>query len=432
MTIEHQIAQAFPKLGMSELSGIRSVIAGGVRDFRRLAFSPGFGFDPFTEDEIVDYFTSKNRFNLSLKKERGKGILYGVPHSRIRRGFLNGLPGELRLAIVCPKLQFFKLDTAIASFLEISPFSLQIETIDDIGMGHSVFRIGANGTDIVVKQEDNSNQQFYGLLQSHLGWPTFRSQHVIGTRSWEITDYLGSNNLNQALVSGEIDDWDGLVIQLARHAVLGDVMGREDRHFENYMLQSGAILPVDTSALFGIGNEEWVERYIAGGLYEVCVLARFVESPERFARYTDLFITEYRQYFDHLASEVDIIKSTISGFFQSPGNHLNYVESRLNDPLYPRNQFHLYRSALKTMMERRIWKAVLAERVAADSSILTRSEWLKMYYLADQERVSNFFLFEMHEKSLADDFSRFGLVTPDRQAEICDAKALVDRYFIVE
>ena len=373
-----------------------------VDEFNTYTFPAGFGFDPFSVADVVAYLSSEDHYNLSLRKVRGKGILYGTIHAKLRRRFFNDLPIETRVAVIMPKLKHFKIDRHLRDFVGMRS-QVPILDVEDIGMGHSVYRLTTPHGDLVVKQEDVPNQQFYMEFQRALGYPWFRSKHYIGQRTWELTDYLGNSNLNEVLVAGAVPNWTHLIDQLAGHAAMGDVLGREDRHFENYVVQGPSILPVDTSMLFGDGNEVWSERYIAGGLYEICVLGQFRNEPRLFRDYFTQFRNAYMSQLKQLMERRSQIETLIGEFFdEDPINshRCRYVRERLENLAYPDAQFERYRSALEEMMMRRVVKQAISDRVSVDPSILARSPILKMYYLADQGRVSTLFLLEYHRDAV--------------------------------
>lgn len=382
-----------------------------LSEFRNVAFPRGFGFDAYSRQDIVRYLVSPDHYNLSLKKVRGKGILYGKVHAELRRQFFNQLPREVKINCLVPKLRHFGLQTILSDYFGMRS-QIPITDVEDIGMGHSVYRISTPMGDVVLKQESVPNQQFYIEFQRALGYPWFKSRHYVGYRAWELTEYLGPVNLNDLLISGEVSDWPALIRQLARQAAMGDVLGREDRHVENYLVQRQSILPVDTSMLFGHGNEQWSNRYVCGGLYEICVLDRVPSEESQALR--GCFEQEYRNQFKQLVDRADQIYRLVSEFFGEtggPSHRLEYIRHRLEDDGYPDAQFKMYYSGLITMRERYQLKEKIRQ-VAYDSpKILDQSPIIKMYYLADLDRVSALFLFEEHQDQLLNELERFGVLT---------------------
>ena len=76
---------------------------------------------------------------------------------------------------------------------------------------------------------------------------------------------------------------------------------------------------------------------------------------------------------------------------------VEYVRSRLLDvPGYFLAQKKIYEEAFEVMLARRVQKLRLQELVSASPDILNQNAWLKMYYLADRDRLSTFYLLEDH------------------------------------
>ena len=420
MTSDQVIRLQHAITGASNLDQIVDDVARTVALFRAQAFPSGFGFDAFEIDDVINYFCSEDHYNLSLRKVRGQGVLYGTIHASLRRQFFNDLPLQARIDVVLPKMRHFNIDVHLRDFVGMRS-RVPILDVEDIGMGHSVYRLSTAHGEVVVKQEDVPNQQFYMEFQRALGYPWFRSQHYVGKRTWELTDYLGPTNLNDVLVNNGVSDWDGLIDQLARHAAMGDVLGREDRHFENYVVRGNSILPVDTSMLFGDGNEQWSERYIAGGLYEICVLSQFVEDEGLFSHYFSRFQFSYMAQCRMLTQSTNAILRLIAEFFDEDRDlsyRCSYVRQRLENKDYPILQFHRYRSGMEEMMRRRVIRMAIQRKVLAEPEVLDRSPILKMYYLADQGRVSTLFLLELHRQQVEDALETNGIILVQDQVEM--------------
>ncbi len=198
-----------------------------------LLFPKGFGFDLYTEEDVWEYIRSPRQFHFGLKKERGKQLLYGVDHVAVRRAFLNQLPLKDRLRIVEPKLAYYEVPQKLE---EILSAPVEIVNAEDIGMGHSVYKLtiktpGAPPTQWVVKKEELLSQEFHCGLLKVLEWPSFVSRHFAAEKgSIEITEHLDGTLLTEKM-GGEQPVWDAaLAIRLARYAAMADVLGRGDRH----------------------------------------------------------------------------------------------------------------------------------------------------------------------------------------------------------
>ncbi len=345
-----------------------------VDRFAPLAFPKGFGFDSFTFDDVWHYLTDDSVFSLALKKITGKGILYGPIHAQCRRSLFNGLPKQERVNLLSKKIRYFGI---------LDP-NFVLTDAEDIGMGHSVYRIETNGVQQVIKREELRHQSFFCELLRVLGWPSFQTRRVENHKgAWEISEYLGDVHLDQFIRDQSLGDVER---QLACHAALGDVMGRGDRHFENYMVYQGNLLPVDISFLFWEGNEQWVQAYVAGGMGEIDALEN---QPERL----DVFFQNYAKALAEIKSKQKEIEALIISFF----GQADFVNQRLNRiDNFVREHRRLYHDAFQEMLGRRKYKMMLQEigDVAPDSL----DHWLKMYYLADKGRQSCFFLWETRSK----------------------------------
>ena len=271
-------------------------------------------------------------------------------------------------------------------------FNLDIKNLKDvvdIGMGHGVYKlIFDNQHCVVVKETDSDFPEFFNSLLSFLGYPclkikTLNKKGVL----WSISEYLEGSHLTQYLSMKNIDA--NLVKQLAYHACIGDVFGRGDRHFENYLIHDSIVYPLDISYLFYPENELWVDRYIKGGQAEFSVIC---EVPEQ----KDLFWKCYLETFNTLNSKKEKINQFIFGFFSKNDADIynEFVNSRLLDINYVSSRKKLSEEALIEFEKRYKIKLKLVEAVKKDSSILLKDPLLYMYYYANKDRYSAFFLID--------------------------------------
>lgn len=352
--------------------------------FSRLVYP---GLDPFTLPQITTYLQQADHFSLALNKLKGKGVLYGLDHVRIRASFLNELAQGDRVSVVSQKLRHVGVfdDEALHRLVDAY----------DIGMGHSVYKLVFPDKTWVLKPREATNQLFYCDVLQRLGWPSFMAKSLETVQGkWELSEYLGSDVLGDlfqpgACLSGSVEK------ELAKHAALGDILGRGDRHFENYVVAQGHLYPIDLSYLFWEDNEVWVRRYISGGMAEFSSLGFFVNDPVVFCAKVTAFFDEYLETLLFLKSKQSVIEDAISAHFSHAldAGYKQFVSQRLDDlDGYFEQQKQMYTEALNTYLNRCRYKQFLSEMAAKTPEILDQYPTLKMYYLADKGRLSAFFL----------------------------------------
>ena len=167
-----------------------------------------------------------------------------------------------------------------------------------------------------------------------------------------------------------------------------------DRHLENYIVKNNQLYPVDITFLFWEGNEQWVNKYIAGGAYEINVLAQYADKPEVLKAKLELFFFAYQKIFQELKSELKVSTKLIEEFFSGKDydtkRKIKYVQSTLQDPGYVHQQKQLYQIGFKKMLKRVKHKKLLEEIYATQGDL--EDDRLKMYYLANKGRHTCFFL----------------------------------------
>ncbi len=366
---------------------VKAHFFGFLDTFKPLAFPKGFGFDAFELEDILTFFITETQFEFSLKKEKQKHILYGHIHGEARQQLFNGLPSELK------RQCFLKKCEALNLFPVLDVLPSEILDCWDIGIGHSVYAVKTSQKTFVIKREELPNQSLFCLLLAGLGWPSFDSKH---RDKWEISDYLGSTSLCDVLqaqpaLRQDIED------QLAKHAALGDVLGRGDRHYDNYMMTEKGLVPIDISFLFWEGNEDWDYKYISGGLYEYNVLRRYsgTELDEKKTR----FFKIYKETLLELKSAQSLLEQHITTFLGrfhlETQDKLFFIRQRLNHlETYFESQKWLYEKGFKTMEKRERLKQKLHTWKLDNLDMCNQTPLLKMYSLTDTNRPSCFFLLE--------------------------------------
>ncbi|NDD67448.1 hypothetical protein EBZ35_07360 [bacterium] len=381
--------------------------------FRSIAL-PELGFMPFEWDDVC--CAHPTDWGMTLNKRRGAGILYGVQHCWIRRAFFNDLPLSARCEWVTLYWNQYGIGDRLSQFLGQSVSLGDSQDVQDIGMGHMVLAIHfSSGQSVVIKPEPFPHQPYYQQLLQVLGCRSIRSHHFSGDFPIEISEWVPGTTVCDTIFSRlDPDPWlvsDTMIRQLAFHAALGDVIGREDRHLENYIwdAQSQAVVPVDTSVLFGDGNESWVFEYVAGGLAEWAVLAPCVQSPTLFEQGKAMFRSMYQAAHHQIAQQMGPIQALTAHYFgTSAGWRSRFMQDRVGVPAYLTAQLARYEHALSDWQRR--WQARIALSHAVTNGLsLATFPLLHMYHLAHEGRGAAFFLHAMHQPFLAREWQQAGL-----------------------
>lgn len=384
-----------------------------------ISFSSQFGFPSISLSQYVSFLTDPSQFQLSLNKQSGRHLLFGVAHIQNRRSLLNDIPSPLRKTLLAQKLQWHGLSSKLTEFnahtLNASvDHDVRIADITDIGRAHSIYRVDLAGPaprSVVIKKEASTYTVFYHRLLMVLEWPHHpTSSYQDENGEWELSPFLGDSSLDQVLLSpNEIQNPTDLCRQLAAHAALGDVVGRGDRHHENYMVQDGTLYPIDVSFLFWEENESWISTYVEGGLYEV----NAIEALHEQCNWT-LFREAYCEAMDQIRHHKNEIQSIIRDYFGSkdPQTHqkIAFITTRLT-PTYTMDQLSLYESAMDTYRSRIPIKHELQRWGNRHPTQLALHDRLKMYYYANQDRLAAFFL--LHHHMTLDDVTRIMRSSPE-------------------
>lgn len=384
-----------------EQARVNVVIQSGIHRLAPLVLGKGQGFENFTPEDITSFYTTPSEFSLRLKKEKGKGILYGADHIKIRQSFFNDLPEDLRLHIAIPKLEDKGLISKIASFLTCKSSDFTIIDITDIGVSHSIYKLSVhvNNTTVslVIKYEVLPHQSFYCQLLDVLGWPSYRSTHFKDAQgAWEFSEYLGEENLSQTLLrTGSINK--EIETQLIKHAALGDVLGRGDRHFDNYIVRGHYLYPLDIAYLFWEGNEDWTKKYVMGGMYEINYFSHAYPTLQPNLD-MNAFYKIYQDTRLELLEKKELLINKINQFYwlKEPETQrkVAYMVERLESPSFFEEMKSCYSKSLQEMEKRVALKERLKKQYDKDPSTLTELE--KMYVVGEAGRWSTLYLWEDH------------------------------------
>ncbi len=344
------------------------------------------GFEIFSSDDILRFLEQPSCTSLHFKKETGKGYLYGLELAHLRQALFNEVPQSVRCDIFRQKLCHVGLDNHIVDFVQVG--YEELIDVTDIGMGHSVYRCDfSNNRSVVVKQTGTHYPHFYSQVLQRLQWPYIPLvSYDTSDGVWTLSEYVPGHHLTHHFNTEKVTEH--LVIQLAQQACLGDVLGRGDRHFENYLWCEDVLYPMDVSYLFYPDNETWVDRYVKGGQSESCV--------EVICSDYTVFWTAYDETFQWLTTQQKQLEDVIGDHF-SPDQakiYNAYIVSRLHQEDYVQRRNQACRAGLDVFRIRQEAKLRLQEVIAQDEEILGQDPLLWMYYHADRGRMTAFFLMD--------------------------------------
>jgi len=366
-----------------------------IQHLQQISFANLDGFETLHIEDVYRYFLSHDMLSISLKRDRGKGLLYGLEHVIYRRQFMNGLSQKTRLFIIENKLSTLGLSDILKKECVGNLYDIQ-----DVGMGNSVFvmafeKTGGNNRSIILKKKESDFQVFYCKLLTVLGWPSYTT-FTISTPfgEWEVSDYFEVGNLNQSISS--IHEISHLEQLLSKHAALGDVLGRGDRHVENYLYDK-TLLPIDVSYLFYKDNHEWTYRYIAGGVYELSILQRYKNDLDLLKSHMARYWNHYWQTLLYIKSHEKLILDQIESFFQSEKKqtYMAYIVENLHNPEgFLKKTKEECQRAFIDLLNRVVYKESLDKLVKQGVQV---GDELYMYWMAHQKRLSTFLHIELRD-----------------------------------
>ncbi len=340
---------------------------------------------------------AQDSFGFRLVRDQPR-MLYGSSHILARQAHFNALSKSDRCQIGLSLFQRFDLQKHLQDFLHI-PTPPLILDIEDIGMAHSVYKvvvqIKSSPISVVIKQERFQNQEFYTSFLQQLGWPSFESRHYFGKGfQWEISSYLGPVTLHQFVQSSPVPE--AFISKLAAHAALGDLLGRGDRHFENYVVQNGNLYPIDISHLFDPDNDAWTARYISAGASEFgAVLCQ--NTDEAFPEKIAVFMAYYHQTLVSLKSQEPLLMASLEPFktrLDPPLAHAFFTHRTQDISAYFESQKQTYLKSLLIFFKRRYLRSLLEDIVKKDPEALDKDPILSMYAQAHINRFWCFFRLE--------------------------------------
>lgn len=383
-----------------------------IRTLQRLEGPKGYGYDPISQSDGKLYLFRAEEFDFGFSKQNGI-VVYSLEQVEARRSFFNDLPQDMRVHLCRQKLEALDLNRQLDEFL---PFHQStISDVQDIGMSHSVYLISCTSPEgdihrVVLKKEEHPNQQFFTGLLSELGWPSFRSRHLQNASgAFEIYDYTEGRNVNEVLLTPEASTvlLPQLTRELARQAALGDFLGLGDRHMENKILHQQKIIPIDINYLFMENNTEWTPKYCESGMYEVALLAKVTASDSLLEATARYFFSEYRKTMQELANATPRIQNHIAAFplWSDDERNANTVfvgKQYASVDALTENHIELMVDAIQHLQERHLYRGLLRDLHCHLPAIVESDPVMRMYYYADLDRSSCFYLYELWNPRLLD------------------------------
>jgi len=360
------------------------------------------GYNQYDITQLIGFITQPSQFSIDLLKEKGKGILYGDAVVRLRQSIFNALPDPIKQRVLIRKLDhlglIFAIETALGT--SVSKYA-DIGDVSDIGMAHTVYKVVIHHNAYVIKPKDTNHLACFNALAKSVSLPIFATYALKTSQGeWELSAYIKSQTVSHFLIDNTPTE--GIITQMAHHAALGDVIGRGDRHLENYILENDTVYAVDLSILFWDNNAVWTQRYAAAGMIEMSILSAFTHSKSEFLHHMDLFYRAYTEMIRRCQQKLDQMVSIIRTFSldaELQQYRCQFVTHHLQDPAFIDTHFRLYIDAFLTCLSRAPYHQALNTIGDHHFDALTDAPLLKMYYLSHQNRMSSFFLLDCFNRT---------------------------------
>lgn len=340
------------------------------------------GFTPFSESYIWDRLCDPQHFSIEFNKIKGQGYLYGRDLAVMRQQLFNCLPQSERLTLFNQKCEAMDLEIDRGQ-------KHRLVNVTDIGMGHSVYCCEwSNQKKLVIKESENQHATFYYDWLKQCGCPTLEVRQIDNTHGrWILSEYIAGGVLTEANIKKETRQ--SLLIQSAQQAAIGDILGRGDRHFENYIWYNEQLYPIDIAHLFYPNNNQWLDRYISGGQSEYCMI---ITQKQRETESKAIFWDAYQTMFEQCKQKEHQLNSCINRYYNDKSK-IQYVTETLEQPeAYIKQQKTLYNAAYDIFRWRYKKKKQLEAQVKKTPELLEKSPLLHMYYHANKQRLTAFFL----------------------------------------
>jgi hypothetical protein len=389
------------------------------------------GFQRIGEDQIHDFLTMGEPFSIAYRKSHPFTV-FSREQLEARRYILNGLQPHARIAVVERKLDILGIYGEVREFAG-DPVAEIVDAVD-IGGSRAVFlltlSVDGSRRSITVKEEPGTNGVLIARLLSELGWTSYRCRHLPDAGGVLLTDYLGATTIDSVLRGGKISE--SVIRELARHQVLGELLGAGDRHSENKIWDGSAILPLDMDYLWMNDNLEWSRRYIEAGMYEPRVLYTPAHDGSTCAKNVRNYVGAIRDAMDELLSKSDSVSSMLSK--ESCEAPCTFWSDSIDRATRGRRAFaESLLCGVSEMVRRQGLKRLLQACVGRSPECLVDTPWLEMFYRADRTRSSAFMCVELIDPTLLDRIRLLGSEILGEPAEVDPFQAhgaMVERFVV--
>lgn len=360
------------------------------------------GFECFDEKKILQTLANPALFSIGFEKEKGQGYLYGQDLATQRQQLFNLLDESAKKQYFLDKCSFLNLNQSLTSFLKLKKDITvdDIQSVKDIGMGHSVYWVTSQtGHHAVVKEVDKKHPKVYYNVLAVMGFSTLSIDYIENELGqWIISEYLDGQMLTESNLETVFSET--CLMLMAQQAACADVLGRGDRHLENYIWANNTIYPVDISYLFWPENEVWVERYIEGGQSEYCLLI-LARTEELKTHYKNLFWDSYHNTIQSCVENKHALYDVLEHYYEK-GDALRfkaYLNRVLDKPdTYIKQQKKRYNRAFDCFVDRYHLKKKLEKKAQENPAFVQTHPLLKMYHDSNQNRLTAFFLVDYHQR----------------------------------
>ena len=376
-----------------------------IQNIRPAFFGPEFGFESFQKNDFDQFVFDPDQFVFQFKKVKGRGVLYGPVHVKARQYFFNHLLTSQRCDLFASKWnRVCQKNPEIKERYEW--VGHELIDVQDVGMGQTVYACYFKDKGpLIIKKGGAYHSLFYRQLQSLFYFPTVDCEWIAGRESdISVMDYISDQHVVDYLQHHTLNSSHREL--MARHMALGDIFGRGDRHLENYMINGSDIIPIDISLLYWPTNESYVQSYIRGNMTELSILSQYWNDLDDYSEKLSHFLDHYWDQLQCIHLHRQGINRLIDQWYGDIGNANHKKDYYFRKCRYLNVYFYRfmtrYLTSLAIAFDRSFDKNLLLQLVTHYPDETFSDSWLKMYYFADKDRLSTFFMSESHHSQVTD------------------------------